>query len=98
MNFLGKTGLQRIWNKIKTLIPTKTSQLEKDDVYTQDDIDLKLEVIEKYKADKNHKHTASEVGAMKASSVVTAFWNGTQAEYDAITVKDSATLYLINEG
>lgn len=32
-----------------------------------------------------------------ASTVVTAFWSGTQAEYDALTTKNATTLYLITE-
>lgn len=32
-----------------------------------------------------------------SSTTVTAFWSGTQAEYDAITTKDATTLYLITE-
>jgi hypothetical protein len=34
---------------------------------------------------------------MDASSVVTSFWTGTQAQYDAIPTKDPTTLYLIQE-
>lgn len=34
---------------------------------------------------------------MNASSVVTAFWHGTQAQYDALATHDSTTLYLIAE-
>lgn len=34
---------------------------------------------------------------MNASSVVTSFWTGTQAQYDAIPTKDPTTLYLIQE-
>ena len=30
--------------------------------------------------------------------IVTSFWQGTQSEYDALTTKDTATLYLIKEG
>ncbi len=41
--------------------------------------------------------TPSEVGAMPASEVVTAFWKGTQIEYDAIAIKNETTLYLIIE-
>ena len=33
MNFLDKTGLERLWNKIKSLIPTRTSQLSNDSGY-----------------------------------------------------------------
>lgn len=42
-------------------------------------------------------YTASEVGAMPASTILTAFWSGTQEEYDAITTKNDTTLYLITE-
>lgn len=34
---------------------------------------------------------------MPASSVIKAFWTGTQAEYDALTNKSATTLYLIGE-
>lgn len=34
---------------------------------------------------------------MNASSVITAFWRGTQTEYDALTTHDSTTLYIIDE-
>ena len=33
--------------------------------------------------------------AMPKSNVVTTFWSGTQAEYDAIATKDATTLYMI---
>lgn len=49
------------------------------------------------KASTKPKYTADEVGAMPASTVVTAFWSGTQAEYDALTTKDSTTLYLTDK-
>ena len=35
--------------------------------------------------------------AMPASSVINTFWKGTQEEYDAIEVKDDATLYIIRD-
>lgn len=41
--------------------------------------------------------TAAEVGAMPSSTVVTAFWTGTQTQYDAIATKNPTTLYLIAE-
>lgn len=41
--------------------------------------------------------SAADVGAMPASSVTTAFWTGTQAEYDALGSYSSTTLYLIHE-
>lgn len=31
--FLDKTGLQRLWGKIKALVPTKVSELENDSGY-----------------------------------------------------------------
>lgn len=34
---------------------------------------------------------------MPASSIITSFWSGTQAEYDALTDKSATTLYLIGE-
>lgn len=42
-------------------------------------------------------YTAKEVGAMPASAVVTAFWSGTQTEYDALGSYNNTTLYLITE-
>lgn len=42
--------------------------------------------------------SASDVGAMPASSVVITFWQGTQTEYDALGTYDTTTLYLIKEG
>lgn len=42
--------------------------------------------------------SAADVGAMAASSVVTAFWTGTQAQYEALSPDySSTTLYLIHE-
>lgn len=43
-------------------------------------------------------YTPAEVGAMSESAVVTAFWQGTQSEYEALGTYDSTTLYLIEEG
>lgn len=34
---------------------------------------------------------------MNASPVITAFWRGTQAQYDALATHDSTTLYIIDE-
>jgi hypothetical protein len=60
-----------------------------------------------------HTHTAGDITDLEvptktsdltndsnfiSSAVVTAFWIGTQAEYDALTTKNSTTLYLVDEG
>jgi hypothetical protein len=39
---------------------------------------------------------ASDIEAMPESTVVTAFWTGTQAQYDAIVTKLPTTMYLIH--
>lgn len=49
------------------------------------------------KAETKPSYTASEVGAMPSSTVVTAFWSGTQAEYEALGSYSDTTLYLIVE-
>ena len=41
--------------------------------------------------------SANDVGAMPASTIVTAFWKGTQVEYDALGTYGPNTLYLITE-
>ena len=49
---------------------------------------------------KGHTHTKSEISDLPTivtQNVITDFWSGTQAEYDAITTKNSTTLYLITE-
>lgn len=38
-----------------------------------------------------------EEQAMPKSDVINAFWKGTQAEYNSLTVKDDTTLYIIEE-
>ena len=49
---------------------------------------------------KGHTHNKSEINDLPTivtQNVITDFWSGTQAEYDAITTKNSTTLYLITE-
>lgn len=60
----------------------------------------------------SHVHRSSEITDLKipknlsdlnndanfiSSTIITSFWSGTQAEYDAITTKNENTLYLIDE-
>ena len=41
--------------------------------------------------------TAADIGAMAASTIVTGFWTGTQAEYDALGTYNATTFYIIEE-
>lgn len=95
MNFLDKTGLDRLWKKIKSLIPTKTSELENDSSFLTEESDPT--VPDWAKQETKPTYTASEVGAMPKSEIITAFWSGTEAEYNAISSKSATTLYLIDE-
>ena len=45
----------------------------------------------------NYVEEYVSANAMPASSVINTFWKGTQEEYDAIEVKDDATLYIIRD-
>lgn len=59
-----------------------------------------VELSNKYAAKADVPTTTSQLtnnSNFIASTVVTAFWSGTQAEYDAITTKNATTLYLITE-
>ena len=54
------------------------------------------------KAALSHAHAISDVSGLQTqldnkpnSSSIDTFWTGTQAQYDAITTKNSRTLYMI---
>ena len=47
------------------------------------------------KADTGHTHTAAEVGAVASDGTITKAVRITQAEYDALPVKDPTTMYVI---
>ena len=81
-----------------TEIPTKTSDLQNDSGYITGYTETDPTVPSWAKESTKPSYTPAEVGAMPASTVVTAFWQGTQSEYDALTSKDTTTLYLIKEG
>ena len=87
MKYLNDTGVSYLITKIKTWLADK--------------------------ANKNHTHVASEITDLItptktsdltndsnfiSSTVVTAFWTGTQAQYDALGTYSDTTLYLIKEG
>ena len=78
-------------------IPSKTSDLTNDSGFITSYTETDPTVPSWAKQSTKPTYTASEVGAMPVSTVVTAFWSGTQAEYDAITTKNATTLYLITE-
>lgn len=80
-----------------TPIPAKTSDLQNDSGFITSYTETDPTVPSWAKQPTKPSYTASEVEAMPASAVVTAFWKGTQAEYDALTSKSDTTLYLITE-
>lgn len=78
-------------------IPSKTSELENDSGYITGYTETDPTVPNWAKQSTKPTYTASEVGAMPVSTVITAFWSGTQTEYDALGSYDNTTLYLITE-
>ena len=81
-----------------TPIPSKTSDLQNDSGFITDYTETDPTVPIWAKQSTKPSYTPSEVGAMPASSIVTAFWQGTQNEYDALGTYNDTTLYLIKEG
>ena len=80
-----------------TTIPTKTSDLQNDSGYITGYTETDPTVPSWAKEATKPSYTPTEVGAMPVSAVVTAFWQGTQAEYEALTTIDATTLYLVKE-
>lgn len=96
--------IQELENKI----PTKISDLDNDSEYvTETELDgrgyltsyteIDPTVPSWAKNETKPSYSALEVGAMPASTVVTAFWAGSQEEYDLLETKESTTLYLITQ-
>lgn len=82
----------------KQEIPKKISDLQNDSGYITGYTETDPTVPDWAKQATKPSYTPAEVGAMSASAVVTAFWKGTQSEYEALGTYDSTTLYLIEEG
>lgn len=98
-NWNSKSNFSGNYNDLnnKPTIPSKTSDLQNDSGFMTSYTETDPTVPSWAKQSTKPSYTASEVGAMPASTVVTAFWKGTQAEYDALESKSDTTLYLITE-
>lgn len=95
MSYLGNNSLSKLWQKVKSIVPTKVSQLQNDSNFIVSETDPTVPDWAKQSTKPNY--TPIEVGAMPASTTVTAFWSGTQAQYDSITTKSATTQYMIIE-
>ena len=82
MNYLNESGLSYLIQKIKALITVKSVNGQTGDVT--------ITTPTKTSDLTNDSNFIS-------STVVTAFWTGTQAQYDALGSYNATTLYLITE-
>lgn len=80
------------------VIPTKTSDLENDSGFLTQETDPTVPSWAKQATKPTYSfEEITGKPTIATQNVVNNFWSGKQAAYDAITSKDSTTLYLIEE-
>lgn len=70
--FIGTTGLLYLWNKVKSIIPTKVSDLTNDVGYITGYTETDPTVPSWAKASTKPSYTAAEVGALPDTTVIPA--------------------------
>lgn len=100
--FLDNTGLSQVWEKIKALIPTKTSDLTNDSGFLTSYTETDPTVPSWAKNSTKPTYTASEVGALPDSTVIPTISalqiisSGTAI--GSVTINGTSTTFYIPDG
>lgn len=109
-NYIGPTGLNYLWGKVKSLVSGKANTADLATVATSGsytDLD-DLPVIPAAQVNSDWNASSGVAQILNKPTIPTApsnivtgtsssytIWVGTQAQYEAISTKDATTIYLI---